>query len=55
MSTPIGKWVFSLMCQYGRTKGARGPLLSISHTLYKQRVSMTLQCAQVISILRILL
>ncbi len=55
MSTPIGEWVSSLMCQYGGAKDARGPPLSILHTLYKQRVLMTVQCTQLISILRILL
>jgi hypothetical protein len=33
-------------------KGTRSLLFSISHTLYRQRVSMVLQCAHVVSILK---
>jgi hypothetical protein len=43
VSTPIGGWVFSLMCEHDGAKGVEGPPLSILHTLYKQRVPMMLQ------------
>jgi hypothetical protein len=53
--TPMDRCVFSLMCQHGVGSEGHWKPSSFSflvlRTFYKQRVSVTLQCVQAISIL----
>ncbi len=51
---PTSRWIFSSMCQHGvgGVKGIASPPLLILRTFYKHRVSVALQSAQTICILK---